>query len=166
MTKYLFLINIIITGDNMKDKYINFLKKYNLYREDIFEYMKDRTKYIDYRQDGSDGYIGVYPNLVNGIIKDIKMRVPRLIDDHSIAITIHEYIHLLKMFDYIGKEYVFSDYEDLLPTFYELVFAKENNDIDYINERLEFIKEYNYLNVLVDMFNPKEKQKILKKQDN
>ena len=59
------------------------------------------------------------------------MRVPHIIDNHSIAITIHEYIHLLKMFDYIGKEYVFSDYEDLLPTFYELVFAKENNDIDY-----------------------------------
>ena len=163
MTKYLFLINITITGDKMKDKYINFLKKYNLYREDIFGYMKDKTKYLDYRQDGSDAYIGVYPNLVDGIIKDIKMRVPYIIDDHSIAINIHEYIHLLKMFDYIGKEYVFSDYEDLLPTFYELVFAKENNDVDYINERLEFIKEYNYLNVLVDMFENKEEKVFIKK---
>ena len=33
----------------MEEKYINFLKKYDLYREDIFEYMKDKTKYIDYR---------------------------------------------------------------------------------------------------------------------
>ena len=167
MTKYLFLINIIITGDYMKDKYINFLKKYDLYREDIFDYKKDKTKYIDYRQEKSEYFIGVFPNIDNGIIKDIKMTVPYIIDNYSIAINIHEYIHILNLFDYIGKEYVFSNYEDLLPVFYELVFAKENNDINYINERINYLKDnFIYLQVLVDIFDPNNNQKTFKKTNN
>ena len=137
----------------MEEKYINFLKKYDLYREDIFEYMKDKTKYIDYRLDESKRFYGVFTNIENGIIKDIRVMVPYLVDDTSISIRIHEYIHVLKIYDYLNKEYVFTDYEDLLPVFYELVYAKENNNYDYINERIDELKDnFNYLKVVLDLF--------------
>ena len=137
----------------MEEKYINFLKKYDLYREDIFEYMKDKTKYIDYRLDESKRFYGVFTNIENGIIKDIRVMVPYLVDDTSISIRIHEYIHVLKLYDYLNKEYVFTDYEDLLPVFYELVYAKENNNYDYINERIDELKDnFNYLKVVLDLF--------------
>ena len=137
----------------MEEKYINFLKKYDLYREDIFEYMKDKTKYIDYRLDESKRFYGVFTNIENGIIKDIRVMVPYIVDDTSISIRIHEYIHVLKIYDYLNKEYVFTDYEDLLPVFYELVYAKENNNYDYINERIDELKDnFNYLKVVLDLF--------------
>ena len=137
----------------MEEKYINFLKKYDLYREDIFEYMKDKTKYIDYRLDESKRFYGVFTNIENGIIKDIRVMVPYIVDDTSISIRIHEYIHVLKLYDYLNKEYVFTDYEDLLPVFYELVYAKENNNYDYINERIDELKDnFNYLKVVLDLF--------------
>ena len=137
----------------MEEKYINFLKKYDLYREDIFEYMKDRTKCVDYRLDESKRFYGVFTNIENGIIKDIRVMVPYIVDDTSISIRIHEYIHILKLYDYLNKEYVFTDYEDLLPVFYELVYAKENNNYDYINERIDELKDnFNYLKVVLDLF--------------
>ena len=150
----------------MEEKYINFLKKYDLYREDIFEYMKDKTKYIDYRLDESKRFYGVFTNIENGIIKDIRVMVPYIVDDTSISIRIHEYIHILKLYDYLNKEYVFTDYEDLLPVFYELVYAKENNNYDYINERIDELKDnFNYLKVVLDLFDQnkeKNNKKLIK----
>ena len=163
MTKKQKIISINITGDFMEEKYINFLKKYNLYREDIFEFIKDKTVFVDYKDPNSLGFIGVYPNLVNGIIKDIKMVVPKIEDDTSISMNIHEYIHLLKIFDYLNKEYVFSDYEELLPVMYELVYAKENNNKELLKTYKEHIQEDdNYLKILLELFDFGEDEKTLK----
>ena len=164
LTKYLFLINIITTGDIMEEKFINFLKKYNLYREEIFKYIKPRTRRIDYKDNNAFNFIGVYANLDNNdILRDIKMVVPYMVDDNSIAINIHEYIHLLYIYDYLNKEYVFNNYEELLPVLYELMYSKENNNVEYINMYINHIKEEdNYLKVLLDIYDFEEEKEYNK----
>ena len=42
----------------MEEKYIEFLKKCELYNKDVFDYIEYRTTYVDYRQKGSMDFVG------------------------------------------------------------------------------------------------------------
>lgn len=153
----------------MEEKFISFLKKYDIYREDILDFIKPKTIRIDYRNENTIGFTGVYPIMENNIIKDIRMVVPYMIDDYSISMNIHEYIHLLDVYNYLNKEYVFNDQSELLPVMYELLYAKENNNIEFLNIYKEHIlRENNYLKVLLDVFdlNDNKRKKVKTKNNN
>ena len=51
----------------MEEEFINFLKKHNLYKEEIFEFIKPRTFYIDNLDDYSMSFVGCYPKVEKNI---------------------------------------------------------------------------------------------------
>ena len=139
----------------MYEIYIEFLKKYNLYDKEVFDFIKDKTVYVDYMNTDSENFIGVYPIVdKDNIVRDLRMCVPTIVDDISISMNIHEYVHLIKMYSNLNKEYVEDKYKELLPVMYELLFLKSINFDEYIDIYIEHIKkEDNYLKVLLDIFN-------------
>ena len=148
----------------MEEEFINFLKKHNLYKEEIIEFIKPRTFYIDNLDDYSMSFVGCYPKVEKNIIKDIRLCVPRIVDDITLSINIHEYVHLYKMYHYLNKEYHFNKYEELLPVMYELIFLKENNSVDYLNFYIEHIKsKNNYLMILLELLKLDDKGFVKKK---
>jgi len=146
----------------MQEKYINFLKEVNIYDEKAINYLKDKTRILDYSEESKD-FIGTYPQVdKNNILKDIKMCVPKITNDITLSINIHEYVHALLLYKNLNKEYKEDKYPELLPVFYELVYLKENNIDDYFNYYIEHIKEQNnYLTILLNIFD-KENKKVIK----
>lgn len=133
----------------MKKKYIDFLKKCELYNQEVFDYIEYRTTYVDYREKGSMNFVGCYPIIEDGIVKDIWYCVPKIVDDISISINIHEYVHLLRVYRSLGKEFIESEYEELLPVMYEFAFLEDIGNTEYLNKYKEDIKNDNVLKVLV-----------------
>ena len=137
----------------MEEKYINYLKEAEIYNEKILAYLKANTKVIDYFEDSKD-FIGTFPQVdENNILRGIKMCVPKMTNDITVGINIHEYVHAIMLFRNLNKEYVEDKQVELMPVFYELNYYKENNVDDYLNFYIEHIKEKdNYLTMLLKIF--------------
>jgi len=104
----------------MYGKFINFLKENELYDEEVFNYMKDRIRIVKYNETSKD-FFGCYPIVdENNILRDIKICVPNTIDDITVSINIHEYVHYLLTYRSLNKEYKEDKYAELMPVFYEL----------------------------------------------
>ena len=137
----------------MEDKFINYLKKTEIYNEELLNYLKDNTKVIEYSEDAND-FIGTFPQVdENNILTGIKMCVPKMTNDITVGMNIHEYVHALMLYRNLNKEYVEDNQAELMPTFYELYYYKDNNVDDYLNFYIEHIKEKdNYLTMLLNIF--------------
>ena len=147
----------------MKEKYIDYLKKTEIYNEKVLNYLKDNTKVIEYSEDAND-FLGTFPQVdENNILTGIKMCVPKMTNDITVGMNIHEYVHALMLYRNLNKEYVEDKQADLMPTFYELNYYKENNVDDYFNFYIEHIKEKdNYLTMLINIFD-KDNKNVNKK---
>ncbi|MBR2678809.1 MAG: hypothetical protein IKE63_05275 [Bacilli bacterium] len=146
----------------MYEKFIDFLKHYGLYNQEVFDFIKDKTRYVDYNKEEARDFIGCFPKMENDVVKDIRLCVPKIVDDVTVSINIHEYVHLLKIYSYLNKEYKESKYEEVLPTAYELLYLR-NNDFDYLKLYKEYIMsgDDEYLKYLVTFFDSTDK--ILRK---
>ena len=126
----------------MRNKFIKFLKDTEIYNEEVFEYIKPKTVYLDHSEEATHFY-GVFPIVDdNNIIKDIKLCVPKIKDDITVSINIHEYVHLLMVYRDLNKEYKESDYDELLPVMYEFYYLKDN-DPEYLEAYKEKISKSN-----------------------
>ncbi len=126
----------------MRNKFIKFLKDTEIYNEEVFEYIKPKTVYLDHSEEATHFY-GVFPIVDdNNIIKDIKLCVPKIKDDLTVSINIHEYVHLLLLYRDLNKEYKESDYDELLPVMYEFYYLKDN-DPEYLEAYKEKISKSN-----------------------
>lgn len=133
----------------MEEKFIEFLKKSELYNEDVLDYIEYRTTYVDYKEKGAMDFVGCYPILEDGMVKDIRLCVPNMVDDVSVSINIHEYVHLLRIYKSLGKKFVESEYEELLPIMYEFAFLEDVGNTEYLEKYKEDIKDDEVLKVLV-----------------
>lgn len=154
-----------------EQKFIDFLKEFGIYNEQAFKYMKTIKKQVNYKEEDTMSFIGCYPIMENNTVKDIRICVPKMIDDISVSINIHEYVHFLNMYNNLNKEYVFKNTEEVLPVLYEFVFLSKCTDIetkDYLSFYKEYIKQKDDegLKVFLEIWNhyfEKDKEKLLKR---
>lgn len=124
----------------MKNKFINYLKETELYNEEVFEFIKPKTIQLDHSEESSVFY-GVFPIVDdNNKVKDIRLCVPKIKDDITVSINIHEYVHLLLVYRNLNNEYKESEYDELLPIIYQLYYLKDN-DPEYLEEFREKISK-------------------------
>ena len=129
-------------GDIMYEKkFIEFLQELNLYSEEVLDFMKDKTVYVDYNDEDSKEFIGCYPIMKNNMIKDIRLCVPVMEDDFTTAINVHEYIHLIRLYKYLNKHYVFTNSEEVNPVIFEILFLSTKGDNEF-GDYLDYYREY------------------------
>ncbi len=132
-------------------KFIEFLKKHGIYDKEIVDYFMANSTKFDYRIEEDRTFIGVYYVIKNNILDKIKVVVPYLNDDKTVLINIHEYVHLYKYYNKLGKLCHIGKDKEVLPIFYEKLFVKENPTkelIDYhnnLNESINNSKDEEYL---------------------
>lgn len=132
-------------------KFIDFLKKHGIYEKEIVDYFMSNSTRFDYRVEEDRAFIGVYYVIKNNILDKIKVVVPYFNDDKTVLINIHEYVHLYKCYNKLGKICHIGRDKEVLPIFYEKLFVKENPTkelIDYhnnLNESIYNNKEEEYL---------------------
>ncbi len=123
-------------------KFIEFLKRHNLYNEEILNYWKNNRIIFDYREEEKRDLIGCYYAFKNNILTKINLIVPIMNDDKTVLINIHEYIHLYLLYDKIGKKCKINEDKEVLPIFYERLYIHEN-------PTKELQEYYEYLNSFI-----------------
>lgn len=120
-------------------KFINFLKEHYLYDEKILEYWKNNRTLFDYRDEEKRDLMGCFYQYEKEYLTKIHLIVPFIDNDKTVLINIHEYIHLLTLYNKIGKKCKIGDDKEVLPFLYERIFINENKTD-------ELLKYYQYLN--------------------
>ena len=87
-----------------KNEVKDFFREENLYSEDFFDFLKHKVKKITSSSDIS--WYGCFPQVEDGILKDIKLLVPEITDEKSLLINIHEYAHALELYNELGALYI------------------------------------------------------------
>ena len=109
------------------EKYITFLKKHNIYNENIINHMNLYCTYFDYIDEEKRDFIGCfYTEDKYNRINKIHAFIPHIDSDITLLINLHEYIHLVILHDHLGKKYKRDHDEEILPMFYELLYYTEN----------------------------------------
>lgn len=120
-------------------KFLNFLKRHNLYDEEKYSYLKQNSSKVDIKI--NQDFIGCYFNKdeQNRIIK-IRLIIPILENDITVMLAIHEYVHGYIMLDKINTTDIEEDEEEVLPMFYEYLYYLENRNKEIEEYRINMIK--------------------------
>ncbi len=73
----------------------------------FFNYLKENDKRVKrYRIPFNALGWGVFPKIdKDGILRDIRILVPEIVDEKTLCINIHEYVHAYEMYYQIGEVY-------------------------------------------------------------
>lgn len=123
--------------ENYYNKFIHFLKKHNLYNPEVINYIKKNSTYFDYREEENRDFIGCFFKLnKRKKLEKIILVLPFIIDEQTIIINIHEYIHCFMYYKYLGKKVTFDNTIEIFPMLYEKIYLIENytpNNDKYIS---------------------------------
>jgi len=86
-----------------KNEIKDFFKKENIYKEEFFDYIRNKVKKIPSNSE-LDWY-GCFPIVNNNVLKDIRVLVPKIVDEKTLLINIHEYIHAFELYNELGTIY-------------------------------------------------------------
>ena len=125
--------------NNYYEKYINFLKKYNLYNEEIIKYIRRNSTPIDYLEEELRCLIGCYYTYdKNKRLKKINITVPYFKSEITTLINIHEYIHVYIAYPYLYKKYKITKEEEMLALLYEQLYYLDNQT-PYLKEAIDIL---------------------------
>ena len=130
-------------------KFIEFLKTHNLYDEQIISYWTNHSIHFDYKDDEKRDMICCLYVLKDQKLEKLALIVPFIVDDKTILINIHEYIHFYLLYQKLGKKYTHHEDAEVLPFLYEQIFIKEN-------QTRELKEYYKYLNTKIKEDSKKE----------
>ena len=111
------------------DKFIDFITRHNLYESKSFIEISNKTKNINYNNEESRDFIGCFYKVENEIIKDFNVCVPQIIDEQTLLINIHEYVHALIIYNSLGKKEDIGLEKEVLPMMYEEMYVVESDEI-------------------------------------
>lgn len=94
---------------------IDFYKSIDLYNEEYFNLIKEKTIILEGKYDEIKDFIGFYPKYENDKLIDFRLYLPELIGLNNILIYIHEYCHAIFP----------EDNSEIFPNIIEATFIKE-----------------------------------------
>ena len=125
----------------MPDILINFFNKYEFYDKKIFEYIEKNSMIIDINRDKNLVFIGCFPKVEKDILVGFKIILPKIVDDKTLFIWLHEYLHAISLYKKIGLEYFEDCNEEVMPVCYEKLFVLDNPRFaSYYEERDNYLK--------------------------
>ena len=117
-------------------KYINFLKKYNIFNKEILEYIRKNSMHFNYMEEEKREFIGCfYIQDKNNTLQKIHICIPYIDSDLTVLINIHEYIHILSSYPYINRKFKLSKEVETLPIFYEQLYYLDNQS-EYLKKEM------------------------------
>lgn len=90
-----------------------FMEQEQSYTDEYKSFIKDRTKIIE--KEVSEDWYGCFPILKDDILIDIRLLVPKIKNQETLLVNIHEHAHAMELFSELEK------------TYFEDVELKENN---------------------------------------
>lgn len=128
---------------NYYREFINFLKKHNIYNEEILNYIKYHSTRFDYRDDEKRPFIGCYYSVTKkDILQKFTLYIPIINSPIAVLINIHEYLHAIELYSKLGKKYKPQNSIEVLPMLYEYLYFTENpskeleSHLTYLNNKI------------------------------
>ena len=106
-----------------------FFKRHNLYNEEMFEYLKEHTDWIDYRDEDERWHIGhgIYVHPKTRKIIRFRICIPEIRDDMTLITALHEIAHGIWSYIYMVNGIKYSEDEsELFPFLVERAFLEEH----------------------------------------
>ncbi len=146
---------------------IDFFKKHKLYNKEMFKYFEEHSTMIDPNYEDERMLTGCAYSIdrYTGILKDIHITLPYIIDESTLLDSVHELTHAIFSYYKIGKRFEKDITIETLPLLYERLYIMDNpsqkleaygkhldslideTDPEYyfaINARETLLKSYNY----------------------
>ena len=129
---------------NYYNKFLDFLRKNNLYNQKSFAFISYHTTNIDYNEETKDQIGYTYTKNNEDKIIDFKICVPTIEDEKTLIINIRNYIYALFLYEMLGKKEKIGEVQEAIALFYERLYIlveefsiKEYNKFlaEEINER-------------------------------
>lgn len=155
----------------MYNEFISFLKKYNIYDEEIINSFFNNAFIYEFETETIGFNMCVYAIDNDNHLVDIKACIPYISNYKTMLINIHEYVHYYMMYKKLGQKVIIGRNCELLPMLYEKIFIieKNNEDLnkydDYLNQIIKKEKNPDYLYALEyreKLINVLFKKKLLK----
>lgn len=86
------------------EKIKDFFKEQGIYNENFFEYIKTRVHVVP--EDTPLEWFGCFPILEDGIIKDIRVLVPKIVTEKNFLVNLHEFYHAYELYNELGTVYI------------------------------------------------------------
>ena len=161
----------------MMEELVAFLKKYDIYDEEVFNsFINDSFKFeseSDYKYSEC-----LYVVDENDILVKIRALIPKIVDYKTILINIHEYVHYYTFYKKLGEKIEIGIDCEVLPMLYERLFVIEKDDVDLYNHwnkikdgvlennNSPYVYALKIQDSLLDLFYKSGKVKRLKKEEN
>ena len=85
------------------ERVISFFLNEEVCDHDFFDYIKDKVVYI---QSGSDVFwYGCHPILKDGVLCDIRVVVPLIVNEFDLIVNIHEFTYAIELYNELGSFY-------------------------------------------------------------
>ena len=127
---------------------LDFFKRHNLYEENMFEYIYDHCDMIDYYVDEDARIcIGCSYAIDKKTKKLLRFRIciPYPIDDKTMLMAIHEIVHGIVGYKFLGRRFDLGIAVEALPMLYERIYVSEHPTeelIAFANKLDNTIKPY------------------------
>lgn len=86
------------------EKVEEFFKEQKIYDENFFEYIKTRVHTLPY--DTSLDWFGCFPIIEEGIVKDMRVVVPKIVTKKNLLVNLHEFYHAYELYNELGCIYI------------------------------------------------------------
>ncbi len=118
------------------DRIIEFFKSENMYDEEIFNYIKERTHI--YPSSTDIPFFGCYPKVKNSVLVDFNLIIPEIKTLKNLLVSIHEFTHALDLYPELGKYYVETNQKikerEERAKYMEKRYIEKSLSGDFINE--------------------------------
>ena len=126
-------------------KFINFFKKYELYNEEIFNYIEDRTIKFDYYDEELINIRGIYYNYnKTNQLTNFKLYLPYINSEMTIFMNIRPYIQAIYAYTKLEKKYKANAECELIAFYFEKKYLQDNPNQEiekYLNNIYTTIKK-------------------------
>ena len=86
------------------EKVKEFFKEQKIYDENFFEYIETRVHILPY--DTSLDWFGCFPIIEEGIVKDMRVVVPKIVTKKNLLVNLHEFYHAYELYSELGCIYI------------------------------------------------------------
>lgn len=132
---------------NNYTKFIDFLKRHDLYNQEIFKYIEENIERFDEHYNELMLIRGIYYNYNdNEELKNFKLCVPYIDNEKTAFLNLGPYIKAIHAYPKLGKKYKQNAEIEIIVMYYEKLFISEtkNKELErYLNNIISTIKKEN-----------------------
>ena len=124
----------------MNESVLKFYRQLGLLTPPMESYLKDRITLIDEKYETHMSFIGTYSTVVDGVLKELKVIIPKGDSFQIYCMQVHEVGHFIQKYPYLGKPIERHCGNEIFPIAMERLFIEQSED----SKLISWFNQYQY----------------------